>query len=81
MPTKITAICHFCVRLTASLPPVTVYTMTSNPMNTMIEIQPPAQHRGENDGGCVDGHSRGEAALQQKQPRAEETGLPVKAPA
>ena len=36
MPTKITAICHFCVRLTASLPPVTVYTMTRNPMNTMI---------------------------------------------
>jgi hypothetical protein len=24
MPPKITAICHFCVRLTASLPPVTV---------------------------------------------------------
>ena len=36
MPTKITAICNFCVRLTASLPPVTVYTMTRNPMKTMI---------------------------------------------
>ena len=45
------------------------------------KIQPPAQHRGENDGGRVDGHPCGEAALQQKQPRAEETGLPVKAPA
>ena len=45
------------------------------------KIQPPAQHRRENDGGCVDGHSCGETTLQQKQPRAEETGLPVKAPA
>ena len=45
------------------------------------EIQPPAQHGGEDDGRRVDGHARGEAALQQKQSRAEQTRLPVEAPA
>jgi hypothetical protein len=36
MPPPITAICHFCVMLTASLPPVTVYTITSSPVRVMM---------------------------------------------
>jgi hypothetical protein len=36
MPAEITAICHRWVRLTASLPPVTVYTMTRSPLSTMM---------------------------------------------
>jgi len=35
MPAEITAICHLCVRATASLPPVTVYTITSAPVKRM----------------------------------------------
>ncbi len=45
------------------------------------EIQAPAQHGGEDDGGRIDGHPGGEAALEQEEPRAEQTRLAVEAPA
>ena len=45
------------------------------------EVQPPAQHGGQDDGGRIDGHPGGEATLEQEQSRAEQARLVVEAPA
>ena len=45
------------------------------------EIQPPAQHGGEDDGRRIDRDAGGEPALQEEQPRAEEACFGIEAPA
>ena len=41
------------------------------------EVEPPAEHRGDDDRGRVDRHAGGEAALQQEEAGAEQAGLLV----
>ena len=45
------------------------------------EIEPPAEHRGYDDGGRIDGDTRGETALDEEESGAEETGFAVESPA
>ena len=45
------------------------------------QIQRPAEDGGQHNGGRVNGQARAEAALHQKQRRAQQPGLAVKTPA
>ena len=73
-----TANWYFWVIVTASLPPAAGVEQDEHAAGDDREIERPAHHGREHDGGRVDGDAGGDAPVEEKQAGAQQAGLLVK---